>query len=155
MKHYIVYDPITGELEITGMCSDEGFEAQRREGKGLLEGVGSSATHYVSDGNLTEYTPEQATSKSARPSFKHQWSNETFSWLDPTTPGAQAWADSVRSERDTLLAESDWTDTLSAKTRLGDALYNAWQNYRQILRDVPQQAGFPTNVAWPEPPSPT
>ena len=61
----------------------------------------------------------------------------------------------ARAKRDRLLAESDWTDTLSAKTRLGDALYNAWQDYRQILRDVPQQAGFPQNIAWPEPPSPT
>ena len=61
----------------------------------------------------------------------------------------------ARSKRDRLLAESDWTDTLSAKTRLGDALYNAWQDYRQILRDVPQQPGFPWNIAWPEPPSPT
>jgi len=27
-----------------------------------------------------------------------------------------------------------------------------WAAYRQALRDVPQQAGAPYNVVWPEPP---
>ncbi|HWR42555.1 hypothetical protein [Sporomusa sp.] len=31
----------------------------------------------------------------------------------------------IRRQRDKLLTESDWTDTLSAKSRLGDDLYNA------------------------------
>jgi hypothetical protein len=74
--------------------------------------------------------------------------------VEPTVP-LEIQAVIVRDRRNALLTASDWTDTLSAKTRLGDALYNAWQDYRQILRDIPQQAGFPTNVAWPEPPSPT
>ena len=29
----------------------------------------------------------------------------------------------------------------------------AWATYRQSLLDVPQQAGFPTNVTWPTEPS--
>jgi len=28
----------------------------------------------------------------------------------------------------------------------------AWATYRQDLRDVPQQAGFPTTVVWPTKP---
>lgn len=55
----------------------------------------------------------------------------------------------VRARRDSLLAASDWTDTLSAKLRLGDDAYNLWQEYRQALRDVPQQQGFPSSVLWP------
>lgn len=27
-----------------------------------------------------------------------------------------------------------------------------WLAYRQALRDLPQQAGFPENIVWPEPP---
>jgi hypothetical protein len=58
----------------------------------------------------------------------------------------------ARAQRDQLLVESDWTDTLSAKSRLGDALYAAWQVYRQSLRDLPQQTGFPLDIAWPTKP---
>lgn len=61
-------------------------------------------------------------------------------------------ASSIKLKRDKLLLKSDWTDTLSAKPRLGDTLYNQWQTYRQELRDIPQQQGFPENITWPIPP---
>lgn len=85
------------------------------------------------------------------PSPHHVRDPQTHAWV-LTDAGASA---ALRAQRDALLAQSDWTDTLSSKNRLGDALYNAWQDYRQILRDIPGQAGFPFDVAWPEPPSPT
>lgn len=54
----------------------------------------------------------------------------------------------VRAERDQLLAATDWTQAADApeKTRI------KWQPYRQALRDVPEQDGFPHNVVWPEKP---
>lgn len=54
----------------------------------------------------------------------------------------------VRSERNTKLAECDWT-------QLPDAPVSAqpWANYRQQLRDVTSQAGFPWDVQWPEAPA--
>ena len=58
----------------------------------------------------------------------------------------------VKTKRNRLLYESDWTDTLSAKPRLGDDLYNNWQTYRQALRDIPAQPGFPNDVIWPTKP---
>jgi len=53
----------------------------------------------------------------------------------------------IRSERNSLLKESDWT-------QLPDALVDqtAWATYRQELRDIPQQEGFPENVTWPTKP---
>lgn len=53
----------------------------------------------------------------------------------------------VRAERNRRLTECDWT-------QLADASVNslAWANYRQELRDIPQQAGFPASVIWPEKP---
>ena len=54
----------------------------------------------------------------------------------------------VRSERDRKLAASDWTQLpdapLDTKTE--------WATYRQALRDVTSQTGFPFDVAWPTPP---
>ena len=57
-------------------------------------------------------------------------------------------ATSVRAARDTKLAESDWTQARDV-TLANDA---DWQTYRQALRDVPTQEGFPWSVTWPEQP---
>ena len=54
-------------------------------------------------------------------------------------------AEQVRSERDRLLAASDWTQVADAPVDQA-----AWATYRQALRDIPQQAGFPFNVVWPD-----
>jgi hypothetical protein len=56
-------------------------------------------------------------------------------------------ANNVRSERNQKLSNSDWT-------QLADAQVNktAWATYRQSLRDVPSQTGFPHEVTWPEKP---
>jgi len=53
----------------------------------------------------------------------------------------------VRKERDALLTASDWTQVLDAPVD-----QTAWATYRQALRDIPDQAGFPDNVAWPTAP---
>jgi hypothetical protein len=55
----------------------------------------------------------------------------------------------IKATRQTLLIDSDWTDTLSAQTRLGDVLYQAWQDYRQALRDITLQPDYPLEVIWP------
>jgi hypothetical protein len=60
----------------------------------------------------------------------------------------------VRAERDRKLAESDWRiiyeTEKAAVDGLGVQYPAAWAEYRQALRDIPQQPGFPTNVTWPD-----
>jgi len=53
----------------------------------------------------------------------------------------------IRAMRNQLLAASDWTQVADAPVDQA-----AWATYRQALRDVPQQAGFPDDVAWPHKP---
>jgi hypothetical protein len=53
-------------------------------------------------------------------------------------------AASARSQRDTLLTQTDWTQVADAPVDKA-----AWAAYRQALRDIPQQAGFPTTITWP------
>jgi hypothetical protein len=55
----------------------------------------------------------------------------------------------IRQKRNTLLASSDWTQAADVP----QAIKDAWATYRQALRDVPQQAGFPANVTWPTKPA--
>lgn len=50
----------------------------------------------------------------------------------------------ARDLRDDLLADCDWTQVADAPVD-----QSAWATYRQALRDIPQQAGFPQNVTWP------
>ena len=57
-------------------------------------------------------------------------------------------SESVRTDRDAKLSESDWMVIKSAET--GIALATEWATYRQALRDITAQDGFPHNVIWPE-----
>jgi len=56
--------------------------------------------------------------------------------------------DEVRAERNSRLTNSDWTQLSDSP-----ADHGTWAIYRQELRDVPDQEGFPWNVIWPEPPA--
>lgn len=69
---------------------------------------------------------------------------QTWSVRDLSEQEVQQRMDAVRNERNSLLAASDWT-------QLADATVDkaAWAAYRQALRDIPQQAGFPYNVTYP------
>lgn len=51
----------------------------------------------------------------------------------------------IREQRNALLAQCDWTqlDDSPGQNKL------AWATYRQALRDVPQQVGFPLDIQWP------
>ena len=51
----------------------------------------------------------------------------------------------VREQRDRLLTETDWTQAAD----IPQATKDKWAPYRQALRDVPEQAGFPYDVVWP------
>jgi hypothetical protein len=59
-------------------------------------------------------------------------------------------ADSIRNERGELLVASDWTQVDdSPLTNIKKA---EWASYRQALRDVTAQTGFPWTVTWPDAP---
>ena len=53
-------------------------------------------------------------------------------------------ADFARKIRNKLLSEADWTQVSDAPVDK-----EAWSAYRQALRDVPEQTGFPFVVEWP------
>ena len=52
----------------------------------------------------------------------------------------------IRNQRDNLLQQTDWM-ALSDNT-----MTPAWASYRQSLRDITAQEGFPYNVIWPTKP---
>jgi len=53
-------------------------------------------------------------------------------------------AEAMRKQRTEKLAESDWTQVADAPVDKA-----AWATYRQALRDITTQPGFPWEITWP------
>ena len=53
---------------------------------------------------------------------------------------------SIRNDRDRRIALTDWTASTDV------TMTAEMTTYRQALRDVPAQAGFPNTITWPEAP---
>jgi len=83
-------------------------------------------------------------------------SGELVEGLD-NTAAVQAWVDAhgdalaeglaaqARAKRQQLLVECDWSQLPDVKQELREA----YAGYRQALRDIPEQAGFPHDIEWP------
>jgi hypothetical protein len=56
-------------------------------------------------------------------------------------------AKSVRALRDEKLKDCDWTQVADAPVDKA-----VWATYRQALRDVTAQSGFPWTITWPDAP---
>ena len=71
---------------------------------------------------------------------------------DAITPVyAEPLAKSLRAKRDALLAQTDYL--LMPDYPIEPERKEAMETYRQALRDVPEQEGWPFSVDWPEAPS--
>ena len=86
------------------------------------------------NGSTIQLTAEEETARDA----------EEAAW---TADAANRAAARVREERNRLLAETDYL-ALSDVT-----MSSAWTTYRQNLRDIPAQSGFPNSVTYPTKPS--
>lgn len=60
----------------------------------------------------------------------------------------------VKSQRNQLLFATDWKLAPDLWITYTESYKNALKQYRQALRDVPDQAGFPKNINWPTMPVP-
>lgn len=70
--------------------------------------------------------------------------------VEVPAPTAEQLAASIRAERDAKLNDTDIIIIRCAEA--GEPVPDEWKAYRQALRDIPQQAGFPDDVVWPEKP---
>ena len=133
MKSYLIYDASSGNTNRLVTCYPDKIGIQIAEGEGYVDAPegATAASHRVVDG-VPVLVPETNNSQTSE-------SNSD----DPAIIAA-----SVRAKRDRLLAQSDWTQLpdVSAVTQA------KWQQYRQALRDITDQPGFPFDVVWPEVP---
>jgi hypothetical protein len=59
--------------------------------------------------------------------------------------------DEIKVKRDALLYASDWTQI--PNNPLTTEAQQAWATYRQALRNITLQSGYPFNVTWPTAPA--
>ena len=90
--------------------------------------------------NIAEGTPVQVNGV-----WTQVW-NVTDATAEEIAERTAQQAQNVRSERDSKLAETDWMG-LSDVT-----MPEAMATYRQALRDITSQEGFPYNITWPTKP---
>lgn len=76
------------------------------------------------------------------------WTFDGTNFLPPPDNLREDLVKEIRARRDARLQESDWTQAADVP----QATRDKWAPYRQALRDVPQQAGFPDNIQWPTKP---
>ena len=86
------------------------------------------------DGKRVQFTAEEEAARDA----------EEQAWAGGANDREAA---EVREERDALLTASDWMANSDV------TMSDEWRTYRQALRDVPAQAGFPNSITWPTEPS--
>lgn len=71
-------------------------------------------------------------------------------WKETQPSEEEKLAEEARAKRDALLAETDWTQALDAPITADCS--KSFRQYRQALRDITEQEGFPSSIEWPEKP---
>lgn len=111
-------------------------------GQGAIEGDYNYLTHRVNlESSVCElYSPPQ-------PSPFHEW-DWSRGWV--MNKSLEVRVTEAKAERYARLLACDWVvaKALEAKTDIPAE----WQKYRQDLRDITLQEGFPTTINWPLPP---
>ena len=104
-------------------------------------GPNISETFYVKSGELKRKPPKPDGD------FVFDYASEAWVIRVLPPPDIEALSLAARDERTSLLAACDWTQVADAPVDR-----QAWAAYRQALRDVTLQDGFPLNIIWPNPP---
>lgn len=132
---YTIYLEATGQ--ILRVVQTEDIEIQLQAGENYIAGLVDDSAYYIENGSPVAMPP--------KPNEYSVFDYSTKSWvanINIATGDALA-------KRQKLLIRSDWTQMpdvqLQNKTE--------WATYRQELRDITDQPGYPFNVIWPTAPT--
>lgn len=125
-----------GDVVFEGPQATGGTVYQYSQGAGVEQVHGKWYTKYVLGPIFTDTTAEDGTVTTAA---------ENEAAYQAMKDAEQA--KSVRTTRGEKLKETDWTQVADAPVDKA-----VWATYRQALRDVTAQAGFPWTITWPEQP---
>ena len=134
---YTIYSETTGQIFRVVQTTD--IQEQLQSGESYIEGAVDDSVYYI-ENQLPVAIPPKPSIYSVFDFTTKQWvQNETIAISD------------VSIKRQRLLYASDWTQIPNGP--LTAEQQTAWAIYRQELRDVPQQLGYPYNVDWPVAPN--
>lgn len=137
------------------------------DGLVIVDGVAMEGCQFDIDPNVHAVQWDSEKPKTCKAEL-HNGGSRHIESLDEFQPALDAWQarkdeikeaqrvaalptwDKVRAQRGKLLADSDWTQVTDSP--LTTEQKQAWADYRQALRDIPEDYGDPGAVAWPEPP---
>lgn len=131
---YTIYSKLNGR--IVSIVQTNYIKSQLQEDQLYLEGMVDDTRYYIDNGSPVEI-PE-------KPSPYADFDYTTKQWVVNTAMVVF----NVLDKRKKLLAATDWTQMPDVSI----ATKAAWAAYRQELRDITTQAGYPTEITWPTPP---
>lgn len=143
MRTWALFDPATSQvMQFTttaagspqGMCEAMGLQALEVPAGSMMQSMGRVC--YIAAGLLCIAPP--------RPSATCTFDFQSRQWA----PDAALADREARARRSELLTACDWSQLpdVALATQL------LWRTYRQALRDMTGQAGYPFTIAWPTPP---
>lgn len=138
MRNFIVHNA-DGRILRVGHAPANMVQVQAMGGEFVLEGECDPSTSYVDSGVVVQMP--------ARPGDNFSFDYASKSWVAVTKSTSEV-IDEFRTKRSQLLADSDWTQLPDVPL----VTKEAWTSYRQALRDITAQPGFPLNIVWPTPP---
>jgi hypothetical protein len=131
-----VLEALGADVVFEGPQATGGDHYQYSQADGVEQIDGKWYTKYILGPVFTDTTDDTGNVTSAA-------DNETAYKAQKDTEQAK----SVRTTRDTKLAETDW------RFRSDMTPSQGWKDYCQALRDVPTQEGFPWTIVWPTQPT--
>lgn len=98
---------------------------------------------------VLETYPEGTISVPLKPSGRFEWINSEWTAIPKTS---EELAEEARLQRDLLLVDSDKNVLPDRWASMSSEQQTAWSQYRQALRDLPNQNNFPLEINWPTKP---
>jgi hypothetical protein len=136
--NYILYKLDTGEITRNISCPESMIESQLDAGEAFIFGSADDEKQYISAGLIVN--------KSEKPDWFYDYNYQTHSWV----ANENKLTILILQQRNNLLINSDWTQIPNGPLTL--ERQEQWSVYRQQLRDITLQSGYPFNVVWPTQP---
>ena len=127
-----VLEALSADVVFEGAQATGGTVYQYSQASGVEQIDGKWYTKHILGPVFTDTTDDGVTTTA----LEHQTTYKAYKDAEQ--------AKNVRSTRDAKLAESDWTQVADAPVDKA-----VWATYRQALRDVTAQSGFPWTITWP------
>jgi len=137
MIKYTLYKS-SGEITLSGIAKEQ-EDIPSIEGHTLILGLETNPSiHYIKNKEVINKPPQ--------PNVGDVFDYNTELWV----PNYNLYSEIIKSKRNLLLQQSDWTQFPNSP--LSEEKKTEWGIYRQALRDITTQQGYPFNVIWPTQP---